>query len=561
MDRLLISGGTVVDGTGSPGVVSDVRLRDGRISEVGRRLAREDGEVVLDAGGCTVAPGFIDTHTHFDPSLFWDRACDPMPQHGVTTVLVGNCSLSLAPVSEDQRETLGKLFCYIEDLPEEVFEACVPWSWQDYGGYLDALGAGGAAVNVATMVGHTALRLFVLGDDAWERVSSPDEIEAVARALEDCIEAGAFGMSTSLGFDEDRAKRPVPSRLADDAELGRLIGVLADHGAFLQFIPSPGFTRLKRDVSRIADLTRPRQVMSTWINVMHDAALPNMAGDLLDFAGELQASGAPTFPQVSPRTLDIQVNWSGGMSFGRMPDAWHPMVQAPHDEKHRMLEDPAWRERARAEWDAVPWAMLPHKHPERVRFISVTDPELSPLVGATLADLIAERGGHPSDVLADWLLANDLRPGVVGIGVANSDPDGVAEILLHPAGIVSNSDAGAHLQMMCAAGDTTLLLCRHVRDRGDLSLEDAVHAVTGRQAELFGFDGRGHLAPGAHADLVVFDLDELSWETDVMVDDLPLGASRLRRPPGGYRWTVVGGVVTQEAGELTGALPGQVLRR
>jgi N-acyl-D-amino-acid deacylase len=559
MSELLIRGGTLVDGTGAPPRRADVRLRDGRIVEIEPRLSPRDTEV-LDAAGCIVAPGFIDTHTHFDPTLFWDRTCDPMPEHGVTTVLVGNCSLSLAPVRDDQRGTLGSLFCYIEDLPVSVFDASIPWSWQDYASYLDVLDRGGAAVNVATLVGHTALRLWVLGDEAWERTSTPDEVKAELDALRDCLDAGAFGMSTSLGFDEDRAKRPVPSRLADDDELGPLIDVLAECGGFLQFIPTPGFTRLKKDVTRISDLTRPRNVLSTWIGIFDDAGRPGQAANLLDFAAELQAAGTPTYPQISPRTLDIQVNWSGGMSFGAMPDSWHPMVQAPAEEKRRMLSDPAWRDRARAEWDEVKWAMLPHKHPERVRFVSVTDPALQRWVGGTLADLVAEKGGHPSDALADWLLANDLRPGVVGVGVANSDPDGVAATLTHPAAIVSNSDAGAHLQMMCAAGDTTLLLTRHVRERGDLSLERAVHAMTGRQAELFGFTDRGVVAPGALADLVVFDLDELTWDTDVLVDDLPTGASRLRRPSGGYRWTMVSGVVTQEAGQPSDARPGHVLR-
>ncbi len=191
----------------------------------------------------------------------------------------------------------------------------------------------------------------------------------------------------------------------------------------------------------------------------------------------------------------------------------------------------------------------------------MTEPALSRWVGATLADLVAENRGHPADTLADWLLANDLQPGVVGIGVANSDADGVAATPTHRAGIIANRDAGAHLQMICAAGDTTLLLTRQVRDRGDPSLAPAIHAVTGRQAERFGFRDRGVVAPGAHADLVAFDLDELSWGADVMVDDLPAGASRLRRPPGGYRWTIVGGVVTQEGGMATAARPGIVLRR
>ena len=560
MSELLVRGGTVVDGTGAPAHPADVRVRSGRIVEVGPDL-RTDGEPELDASGAYVTPGFIDSHTHFDPTLFWDPFCDPMPLHGVTTVLVGNCSQSLAPMRPEQRQVVSDVFCYLEDLPRATWDASIPWSWESYDEYLGVLGGDGLGLNVATLVGHTVLRLFVVGDEAWERRSSAAERAAIAAALEDCLRAGAFGMSTSLGFDEHPVRGKVPSRIADDVELGVLADRLAAHDGLLQFIPAPGNNALRRDVQRIADITGPRGVASTWINVMHDVNHPSLADDLLDFAAGLQAQGVRTYPQVSPRPLDIQVNWMGGMAFSLLPEGWQRFVQADFFEKRRLIGDPTWRATAREEWDRVPWAMIPHKAPERIRLIHGTSPEADRFVGGSLADLVAARGGHPSDVLADWVAENDLRPGVVGVGVANSDPDGVAATLNHPAAVISNSDAGAHLQMMCAAGDTTLLLTRHVRDRGDLSIERAVHALTGRQAELVGLDDRGVLAPGAHADLAVFALDELSWETDVLVHDLPEGGARLRRPSGGYRATVVGGVPTQLAGDDTNARPGRVLRK
>jgi N-acyl-D-aspartate/D-glutamate deacylase len=281
---------------------------------------------------------------------------------------------------------------------------------------------------------------------------------------------------------------------------------------------------------------------------------------MLDFAAGLQAQGVANYPQVSPRTLDIHVNWDGGMSWFALEKSWHAMVQAPRPDKPGMLRDPQWRALAREEWDQVPRTMIPHKHADRIRLVSVTRPENERWVGATLADLAADRGGHPSDVLADWLLANDADAGIVGVGVANSDAGGVAETLTHKASVMANSDAGAHLQMMCAIGDTTLMLTRHVRERGDLTIEQAVHRMTGQLAERFGFTGRGRVSEGAAGDLVVFGLDELDWATDVFVSDLPRGARRLRRPAGGYRYTVVGGTVVQEAGQLTGARPGTVLR-
>jgi N-acyl-D-amino-acid deacylase len=556
---LLVRGGLVVDGTGTAPRRADVRVRSGRIAEIAEGL-RNEGEAELDAGHAYVSPGFIDSHTHFDPTLFWDPACDPVPQHGVTTVLVGNCSLSMAPVRPEAVDELRGLFCYIEDLPEQALVQGVPWSWERYPAYMQQVAAGRYGVNVAALVGHTPIRLYVMGAESWERTATEDERRLMGHVLRECLQAGAFGMSSSLGFDEDRQKRPVPSRIADDAELGHLVEILAEEQRFLQFIASPIPKYTLRDVARVAQLCRPLGLVHTWISIFYDDQAPDLALSQLDFAAELQKSGARCYPQISPRGLDIQVNWNGGMSFFTMPRGWHRAVQSPPQEKAGLLADPEWRSIAREEWDRVPFTMIRHRLPDRIRLISVTRPENERWIGASFADLVADRGGHPSDVLADWLLQNDLEPGLVGTGIANSDPDGVAATLVHPAAVISNSDAGAHLQMMCAVGDTTLLLTRHVRDRGDFTVQEAVHQLTGRQAELFGFHDRGVISQGAHGDLNVFSLDELHWDEPLMTADLPTGARRLRRGPGGFRYTVVEGTVTQEGGTLTGALPGQALR-
>lgn len=557
--HLLIRGGEVVDGTGAPKARADVRVRDGRIVEVGRDLPT-DGATVFDADGALVTPGFIDTHAHTDPQVFWDPTLDPDPLHGVTTMLVGNCSLSLYPASDATRGDLSDLFAYIEDVPRHLFDDCVPWTWRDYSGYRDTVNATGTGINLAALVGHSPLRLAVMGDDAWTRRATPAECAAMAALLDDAMRAGAWGLSTSF-LDVDQHGRPVPSRAADGPEFDTLLDVLARHGrGIVEFVPG-----LLGDDPEVAveDLARrcgARGIPLTYTGFVYSDSNPAHTERWLNLARRLQADGIRFFPQLSPRTVDFRLNWDSSMMFMSMPEGWHRVIAAKgRDAKAALLSDPEWRAVARGEWDRVEKAMFPHTRLHTVRFVEVHGADNERWLGRTLAELVAERGGHPSDVFADFVLANDCRPGVVAVGISTADPEGVGRTLADPAVLISSSDAGAHMQMLCASGDTTLLLTRHVRDRGDLTLEQAVHELTGRQAAVFGFAGRGVIAPGNVADLAVFSLDELHYDHDVFVHDLPGGGSRLRRPEGGYRATFVSGVATQVDGALTGALPGRVI--
>ena len=384
-------------------------------------------------------------------------------------------------------------------------------------------------------------------------------VRQLVALLDESMAAGAFGFSTSY-FDADAQSRPVPSRLADDAEREALVEVLGRHRrGLVEFIPNTQAQGGDRDVISMVEMCGRHGVASTINSLVAMETRPEYAGELMALTRKLRAAGSAFWPQMSPRTIDFRINWETSMVF-MMLSEWHRIPNAADDvERARLLRDPDWRASARAQWDTTPSAMFPSQHPHRVRFIEVTKPELEPWLGRTLADLVAARGGHPSDVLADWLLENDLRPGVLVVGVGNSNVDDVAELLVDPDTVIASSDAGAHVQMMCAAGDTTLLLERHVRDRGDLTVEQAVHELTGKLASVFGFHDRGVIAEGKAADLTVFALDELHWDADVFVDDLPGGASRLRRPPGGYRYTLAAGEVTQEDGVLTDARPAGVL--
>jgi N-acyl-D-amino-acid deacylase len=559
--RLVLRGGLVVDGTGAPARRADVLVVGDRIVEVGERVD-VSGARELDASGAFVTPGFVDTHTHLDPSMFWDPSCDPMPQHGVTTALIGNCSLSLVPVRPETIDAVSAVFCFIEDMPRAAFADGIPWNWETFGQYRVSLDERGLAVNAAVLIGHSVLRMYVMGDEAWERAATPDERQALASAFDDAMAAGAFGLSTSR-IDVDARRRPVPSRLADDDELDALLAVLERRkSGLVEFIPNFLGDRGTTDLDQLSRMCGRRGVTSVWNGLVHSENDPARSASLMAQVRALRSEGIDVWPMMSPRTLDFRVAWDRSAVFVGLPHSWHRVPNAADDgERRRLLVDPEWRAAARADWDAATVQMFPTKGLDRVRLVEVARPELAPWLGRSLAELVAERGGHPSDVFADWVLENDLHPGVVVVGVANGDVDGVAGLLTDPDTLISASDAGAHVQMMCAAGDTTLLLTRHVRDRGDLTVEQAVAELTAKQARVCGITDRGRVEPGLVADLTVFSLDELSWEVDEFVHDLPGGAPRLRRPPGGYRYTIASGVPTQEHGVLTGALPGGVLDR
>ena len=491
--------------------------------------------------------------------MFWDPACDPQPQHGVTTALVGNCSLSLFPVTDEQRIPIADMFAFVEDVPADALIHHVPWTWEDYAGYRDAIDVRGAGVNIAALMGHSPLRLVVMGDDAWNAPRPPTSAHAWPtsstprwrRARGACRRRSST--RTAPGA---RCRRG----LADDAELETLLDVLARRGrGFVEFVPDLLSADPEIGMHRLATRCGERGIPLTWTGFTATDVNGRM-DRWLDLTRDYRSRGVQLWPQLSPRTVDFRINWDSSMMFMRMAEGWHRVVQAPGaDAKRALLTDPEWRDVARREWDTVDKSMFPNTRIERVRIVEVTNPDDEKWIGRSLADLVTARGGHPSDVFADFVLANDCAPGIVAVGVANDDPDQVASGLLDDGVLISSSDAGAHVQMLCASGDTTLLLTRHVRERGDLTLERAVHELTGRQAEAFGFHDRGVLVEGAAADLVVFALDELHWDDDEFVADLPDGAKRFRRPEGGYRATVVDGVAVQEHGALTGALPGRVL--
>ncbi len=392
-----------------------------------------------------------------------------------------------------------------------------------------------------------------------DRAATDDETAAMAAMLRAAMDEGAWGLSTSF-LDVDQSGRPVPSRIAEGAEFDALFDALEATGrGVVEVVPDllgPTAMDTLRDLGQRCG---KRGIPITWTGFTYVDSAPHRTQRWVDLASELAEDGVTMYPQLSPRTVDMRLNWDSSMMFMSMPEGWHKVVAARGDDKQALLESPEWRATARDEWDRTKMAMFPIGRLDVVRIVEVVGPQNERWLGHTIAEVVEERGGHPSDVLADFVLENDCRPGLVAVGMANADVEGVARTLQDPRVLISSSDSGAHAQMMCSSGDTTLLLTRHVRDRDDFTLEDAIYQLTGRQADVFGFHRRGVIAPGNVADLNVFALDELTYGGDEFVHDLPQGGVRMRRPTGGYRTTLLGGTVVQEHGERTGALPGRVI--
>ncbi len=569
LDRL-IHGGTLVDGTGAPPVRADLRIRNGVIAEIGPDLAPEEGEASFDASGCLVTPGLIESHTHFDGTMWWQPDLDPLPGCGVTTVVMGNCGFALAPLHDDPevRAEVVKIFSFFEDIPEAPFFQNLPWDWKTWSEYEASVRT---QVRVPThygsFVGHIALRLAVLGMEAWERAATADEVARIAALLEDALSAGALGLSTNL-MDHDGSDRPVPSLHADDAELSALFDVVERHpGATVQVVVD-SIMRMTaaQSMERLANLTEGRAIRLQWAGVptlqwQKDYGLQQPLVDLHERFAREGRDFWTGFTHV-PITTTASVEHS--LLFAQSNDyVWHEVVQAEGDEaKRRLLADPAWRERARHSWDHESLETAPFRNPGPI-LLDNSENDAGPH-DITLAEYADQLGGvHPSDALAEWLLANGLGS-TVTMPPWDKDDDMVVRLVRDPFSVGNITDSGAHGQLFCGTGDNLMLYTHYVRDEGSLSIEEAVHCQTGKLADHFGFADRGTLAVGKRADVTVFALDEIERRPKRKTFDVPDGKGghtwRWTRDPAPMRLTLVDGIATFEDGKATGARPGSMLR-
>ena len=550
---LLIRGGTLVDGTGAPARRGDMGVRGGRIAALGD--VRGTADRVIDADGAAVAPGFVDVHTHYDVQVFWDRMLSISPWHGVTTVVMGNCGFAIAPTRPVHRDLILRTLENVEGMSIDAIRAGVGenWPFETIPEYLDAIERLGTAINVASLVGHTSVRLYVMGEESTEREATADEIARMRAIVSAGLRAGAIGFATSqspthVGY----AGRPVPSRAATLTEIEELASALGDveHGV-MQATLGPGFF-----LDEFAAIQRRTGKPISWTALLGGMLGPDGHRYVLERSAALQADGLRVIPQVSCRPLNFEFQFKAPFPLESM-SLFKRVSQADFAGKKRIYADPEFRAAFRERMNG---SLLAGRFEDMVISEYIPNPTLEE---RSLGAVAGERGVHPVDLALDLSLATELEARF-RLAVLNTDPNVIAELLTHPSTMLGLSDAGAHASQLCDACAPTELLGTWVRDRGVLTLEEGVRQLTAQPAEVFGITDRGRLETGLAADVTIFDPRTVGCSPLRRVRDFPAGADRLVSDAIGIRAVIVNGVAIRQEGrdtvDVDGALPGRLLR-
>ena len=552
---LVIRNASLYDGLGAKPGHGSLAVAGGRIAAIGEVTG--SAAETLDAGGLALMPGIIDNHTHYDAQLTWDPHASPSPSLGVTTAIIGNCGFTIAPCKPSDRELVMKNLTQVEGMSIEVLRAGVRWDFESFPQYLAALEKQGVALNVAAFAGHSSIRTYVMGEDARTRAATPAEVAEMRRIVLESVRAGAIGFasSTSPAHNGDGGF-PMPSRLADDAELAALVTCMKEAGRGVFMLTKGGHTKISFLETLAAENGCPVVVAA----LLHNSTNPQAVFDDLDAIAAAAGRGRRMIGAISccPLTIDFTLHSPYPVE-GLV--AWQPALGLKGAAFKAKIRDQAFRDAVRAEVAAPATFRLFNGEWHKVDVVETVKPGNARFEHRSIAGLAQEAGKDPLDFMLDLALDEDLDT-VFSALLLNSDEDAVARMLDHPASLVSLSDAGAHLTFFNDAGFGLHLLGHWARDRRAMSLEAAVHRLTGQTAKVFGIQGRGVLRSGYAADLMLFDPATVARGPKQRVRDLPAGGARLITPAIGVHGVWVNGarMVDERGPRAIGRLPGRVLK-
>ncbi|MGH8688885.1 MAG: N-acyl-D-amino-acid deacylase family protein [Burkholderiales bacterium] len=552
---IVIRGGTLVDGTGAASRKADLAVVDGKIAEVGDLTG--SAKRTIDAAGLVVAPGFIDPHTHYDAQICWDGATTPSSWHGVTTVVMGNCGVGIAPCKPGAREIAMRDLVNVEAIPFEVLSAGITWDWETFPQYLDAAEKRKPSLNLGFMAPLTPFRHYVMGEASMERAATPEETKKIKALLGEAFDAGAFGFSSTLlnqhmGFEG----KPLACRNASKDEIKAYCNALKERGkGAIEYAMTRQIGVLEAPELELLDFMLDESGRPVTFIAMFDRDdLPEAVRETLRKARPMIAKGAR--PQTSPLPLTREVNMRNPFAFGAFPSWQRAFQDKSKSAQAKVYADKAFRNAFREDLKKPAsfgnWA--------RVTVHEVKNPKLKKYEGRTVAEIAAEEGKDGIDAFLDLTLADDLDNEFT-MQTFNNRPERMAEILNDPTVLLGLGDGGAHLDMLCDSGYPTFVLGHWVREAKVLTLEEAVRRMTSDPADFYGIKDRGRIAPGLAADITLFDPATVgSGGRPERLYDLPGGGKRMVMRSKGIALTMVNGAVTWEGGALTGAAAGRVLR-
>jgi N-acyl-D-aspartate/D-glutamate deacylase len=558
----VIKGGTVIDGTGTAGYVADIGIKDGRIVKIGQ--IDEPAERVFDATGLLVTPGIVDPHTHYDAQLLWDPTASPSSVHGVTTVIGGNCGFTLAPLLPGDADYLRRMMARVEGMPLAALENGTDWAWETYAEYLDRLD-GNIAVNAGFMVGHCAIRRYVMGTDAVGSEATEEQIAAMRAEMAKAFDAGAIGFSfTTSTSHSDGDGEPVASRWATFDELYALSEETGLHeGTTLEGIVPGCLDRFSdQEIELLAKMSALANRPMNWNVLTVDSREPDRVPRQLQASERAAEVGGRVVPLTMPVQVPMNMSFLNFCGIWQLP-GWADVLGKPVPERMALLRDPAVRKEMLEKSQSQEAGIFRRLADWADYVIGDTYSAANEgLMTRKVRDIAAERGQEPFDTLVDIVLNDELRTILWPIA-QDGDPKSWqmrAELWADDRAMIGGSDAGAHLDRMCGAPYPTRWLADCLRGRKLFPVEHAIKKMTSEPATLFGLKDRGVLREGAYADISVFDPETVGSETAVLVSDLPGNSSRLTAGSIGVRRVLVNGEVIVEDSVATGATPGNLLR-